>query len=130
MWVGGIFIMEKTDYIHLGEGLLRSYVMFVVLILCLALVANFISIKIGISNVIILISSMLGLVYGTIYATKKIKRKGWLIGLIMGTLYISIILVVSLITGNKGTLTLNNILLKAVLSTATGTLSGMLGINL
>ncbi|MDP4177592.1 MAG: TIGR04086 family membrane protein [Bacillota bacterium] len=122
--------MEKTDYIHLGEGLLRSYVLFVILILCLALTANFISIKINISNVLILISSMLGLIYGTIYATRKIKRKGWLIGLIMGTLYITIILGVSIISGNKNTLNMNSVLLKMVLSIATGTLSGMLGINL
>lgn len=122
--------MEKSDYIHLGEGLLRSYVLFVILILGLALVANFVSIKIGVSNVLILISSMLGLMYGTIYATKKIKRKGWMIGLIMGTLYIAILFGVSIISGNRNTLTFNSVILKAVLSIATGTLSGMLGINL
>lgn len=122
--------MEKTDYIHLGEGLLRSYVLFVILILCLALTANFISIKINISNVLILVSSMLGLIYGTIYSTRKIKRKGWLIGLIMGTMYITIIFGVAIISGNKNTLNMNSVFLKMVLSIATGTLSGMLGINL
>lgn len=121
--------MEKTDYIYFGEGLLRAFVLTLILLLLSAVVRTFASLPDGIVNMTILVSTMLGVMYGTIYATRKIRRKGWIIGLCLGLTYIVILYIVSMIAGRESAVTIRDFT-RIILAIVTGTLSGMLGINL
>lgn len=121
--------MEKTDYIYFGEGLLRAFVLTLILLLISAIVRTFASFSEGVINMSILVSTMLGVMYGTIYATRKIRRRGWIIGLCLGLTYILILYIVSLIAGRQSAVTIRDFT-RIFLAIVTGTLSGMLGINL
>lgn len=119
----------KENYRYIGKGIIRAFLLSIILILIYAIITTFAEPSTSVTSMYILITSLLSVMYGTIYATRKIERKGWLIGVTIAIFYILIIYIVSLVAGREVTLGTRDII-RALLAIAVGSLSGMLGINL
>lgn len=122
--------MERgSNYLPAAEGVLRGFIITVVLLLLFAVTMTFTEVNESISSSFYLITTLLSIMYGTIYAVRKIKRKGWLVGIVVALLYLVVLYVVSVISGNSAVIGADRIW-RFSLALAVGTLSGMLGINL
>lgn len=123
--------MEKKSkiYVSAAGGVLRSLFITLVVILIFAFVSTKISFSEGITNMVILVTTLLSVMFGSIYSSRKSGKKGWLNGFLVGLFYIAIFYIVSLIDGSSGAFQLRDII-RIVLSIVVGTLSGMLGINI
>lgn len=115
-------------YVYIGKGVLRGCVLTIIIAFILALIQTFSSIGESALSVCILVTSMISIIYGCVYATKKINSKGWLVGLLVSVLYMIIVYIAAVI-GGKDVLAIKD-LWRVLLALITGTLSGMLGINL
>lgn len=122
--------MEKNNsYLPAAEGVLRGFIITVVLLLIFAVVMTFIEVDEGASSMFYLITTLLSIMYGSIYAVRKIKRRGWLIGIIVTLLYLLILYIVSIISGNSSVIGTDRIM-RFLLALIVGALSGMIGVNL
>jgi len=123
--------MEKrSKLMYIGEGVLRGFFLTLALILVLVIVSSFIEVSASIRSVCFIVLSTLSVIYGSIYSTKKIKEKGWIIGIMVAILYIVILYFVAIFSGDRGFALSINDFFRLVLALAVGSLSGMLGINL
>jgi putative membrane protein (TIGR04086 family) len=118
----------KNNYLYIGKGVLRGCVITVIIAFILALIQTFSSIGESALSACILITSMVSIMYGCIYATRKINNKGWLVGFLVALLYMFILYIAAMIWGKDG-LAIKDIW-RILLALVTGALSGMLGINL
>ncbi|PJI09755.1 TIGR04086 family membrane protein [Clostridium sp. CT7] len=123
--------MERKSkiYVSAAGGVLRALFITLVVILIFAFVSTKVSFSEGITNMVILVTTLLSVMFGSIYSSRKSGQKGWLNGLLVGIFYIAIFYIVSLIDGSSGTFQLRDII-RIVLAIVVGTLSGMLGINI
>jgi putative membrane protein (TIGR04086 family) len=113
---------------YIGKGVLRACIITIILAFILAVVQTFTSIGEGVLSMSILITTMLSIIYGSIYATRKISSKGWIVGIMVALLYMAIIYIAAVVLGKDGFILKD--LWRVLLALLTGTLSGMLGINL
>lgn len=118
----------KNNSAYIGKGVLRGCSITIVCAFILALIQTFSSIGEGALSACILIISMISIVYGCIYATRKINSKGWLVGIMVALLYMIVLYIAAIIWGKDGLAVKD--LWRILLALATGALSGMLGINL
>lgn len=121
--------MKKNNLLPIAQGVLRSTVLTVILLLIFTLITTFSQISDKVSNVLIAIIIVISIIYGTIYAVTKIRKKGWITGICVGTIYILIMYSVSLISGAPCKLD-KNVIEIMFIALASGALSGMLGINI
>lgn len=122
--------MEKNiSYLPAAEGVLRGFILTVVLLLIFAVIMTFIDINEKVSSAFYLITTLLSIMYGSIYAVKKVKRRGWLIGMLVTVMYLLILYLVSIISGNSAVIGVNRIE-RFSLAILVGMMSGILGINL
>ena len=118
----------RKNYLYIGKGVLRGCALTVIIAFILALVQTFSSIGDSALSVCILITTMISIMYSCVYATKKINSRGWLVGLLVAILYMLIVYIAAMVGGKDG-LVIKDIW-RVLLALLTGTLSGMLGINL
>lgn len=118
----------KKNYVYIGRGVLRGCIITVICAFILALVQTISSIGESAISLGILITTMISIIYGCIYATKKINSKGWMVGFFVALTYIIIVYIVAIIFGKDG-LAVKDIW-RILLALVTGSLAGMLGINL
>lgn len=121
--------MKKNIYVPVAEGVLRGFVITVVLLLLLAVAMTFTDISESTSSIIYLITTVVSIMYGSLFAVKKAKRKGWLIGIMVALLYMTVLYFVSVISGNASVLGVDRVE-RLGLALIAGALSGMLAINL
>jgi putative membrane protein (TIGR04086 family) len=121
--------LERNTYIHTGEGILRGVILTVILLLIYAVIMTFTEVSDGISSSFYLVTTLVSIMYGSIYAVKKINKRGWLIGIVVAIVYMLIIYIVSVISGNSAVIGVNRIL-RLLIAFTVGALSGMLGVNL
>lgn len=120
---------NKNYFIYIGKGLLRGFFLTLCLLLVYSIITLYSDISTKYMSVFILIITCIGIMYGSIYATRKIQRRGWLNGIIIALLYMLIIYFVSLINGRDNIINVYSFL-RVILALCVGALSGMLGINL
>lgn len=118
----------KRNYVYIGKGVLRGCILTLIIAFILALIQTYSSIGESALSISLLLTSMISIMYSSIYASKKINSKGWLVGLLTSIVYILIIYIAALMWGKDGINVKD--LWRVLLALATGTLSGMLGINL
>ncbi|MFL0194392.1 TIGR04086 family membrane protein [Clostridium sp. WILCCON 0269] len=122
--------MEKNNnYLPAVEGVLRGFIITVILLLIFAVVMTFIEVSSRASYIFYLITTILSIMYASIYAVRKIGRRGWLIGILVTLLYLCVLYVVSIISGNSIAVGADGIR-RVVLALIVGALSGIIGINL
>lgn len=111
------------------EGVIRGFIITVILLLIFAVVMTFIEVSSGVSYIVYLVTTIVSIMYASIYAVRKIGERGWLIGIIVTLLYLFILYIVSIISGNSAVIGMDGIK-RLVLALMVGALSGMIGINL
>ena len=121
---------EKGSYVYIAEGVFRGFVLTLIAILIYSAVTRFVNLSDTVTNTTLMIITLLSVMYGAIFAVKKINKRGWVVGLLIGAIYITIVYVVSLVANSGvGAFDVSN-LVRFALALAVGALSGMLGINL
>ena len=120
--------MNRTNLIYIGEGVLRSILLAFALVFIYSILTLFITLSSGVTSMVLLVSSMLSIIYGTIVSTKKIRNKGWLVGIAVSILYMMILYLVSVISKESTPFSQEHIF-RFSLAVIVGALSGMLGIN-
>ncbi len=121
--------MKKEKIIYLLKSLLIAYIITVVLILVFSLLLTYSSLqesKISLLNTIAMVVSIGS---ASIYASIKVKEKGWLIGGIVGLSYYIVLIIFNLIFLKTISLDILSIS-KLILAFITGTIGGMIGINI
>ena len=121
---------NKNNLLYLGEGVLRSFFITLALIFILVIVSTFYDMDAGIRSACFVVLSMLSVVYGSIYSTRKIGKKGWLVGISVAFLYIIMIYFVAIIAGSREIPLDYKDAARMMLALLVGGLSGMLGINI
>lgn len=122
--------MEKNNgYLPAAEGVLRGFIITVVLLLIFAVVMTFTEVSEKASSTFYLVTTILSIMYGSIYAVRKIKRRGWLVGIIVTILYLLVLYIVSIVSGNSAVIGTDGIP-RILLAIIVGALSGIIGINL
>ena len=122
--------MEKNNnYLPAVEGVLRGFIITVVLLLIFAVVMTFVEVSSKASYIFYLITTILSIMYASIYAVRKIGRRGWFTGILVTLLYLSILYIVSIISGHSMIIGTGGFL-RVVLAVIVGALSGIIGINL
>ncbi|MEY8000339.1 TIGR04086 family membrane protein [Clostridium sp. Mt-5] len=122
--------MERSNnYLPAIEGVIRGFIITVILLLIFAVVMTFIEVSSGVSYIVYLVTTIVSIMYASIYAVRKIGERGWLIGIIVTLLYLFILYIVSIISGNSAVIGMDGIK-RLVLALMVGALSGMIGINL
>jgi putative membrane protein (TIGR04086 family) len=123
--------MDRKYFLPIAEGVLRGFILTLILILIYAAIMTFTDISSGVSSVFYMITTLISIMYGTVYTVRKIKKKGWVIGLIISIMYMIILYLLYIISGKDSTLIYNqSTLIRLALAVAVGILSGMLGINI
>ena len=80
--------MEKrSNYLPAVEGVLRGFIITVILLLIFAVVMTFIDIGLTARYIFYVITNMLSIMYGVIYAVRRIGKRGWLVGIGVTLLY-------------------------------------------
>ncbi|MEL7597374.1 MAG: TIGR04086 family membrane protein [Clostridiaceae bacterium] len=120
---------NNSDLMRIGEGVIRSFFLTLSLLLIYAVITSFVDTNAKFDSIYKVVITALGVMYGAVYAARKINRRGWLIGLIVGLLYMIVIYLVSVVSG-RGLVLSNFSILRIILAIIVGTLSGMLGINI
>ncbi len=121
--------MGKNICISALEGVLRGFIITVILLLIFAVIMTFTDIGDGTSSLFYLVTTMVSIIYGTLYAVGKTRKNGWLTGLLVGIIYMAVLFLVSVISGNPGVIGIDR-LERFGLALIVGALSGMLAINL
>lgn len=123
--------MDRKYFLPMAEGVLRAFILTLILILIYAAIMTFTDISSGVSSVFYMITTLISIMYGVIYAVRKIKKKGWIIGLVISITYMVILYLLYVMSGSDSTQIYNQgTLIRLALAVGVGTLSGMLGINI
>lgn len=120
---------SRTLVLNCGKGVLRAFFVTLILLLVLSLISANFDVSSGIRSSGLLITTLLSVMYGAIYASKKTAHKGWLNGLLVSIFYMVIFYIVAIVGGRDAALSLNDFF-RVLLAVAVGTLAGMLGINI
>ncbi len=125
--------IKKLILLNYGKNIGKASIISVVLTLIALLIQTVIMLYTDVSETILPITSAiimtLSVAAGSIYASLKIRRKGWMNGAIVGSLYIIIIIILSLFFVD-GFVINSYVFLKTIIALVTGIISGMIGVNL
>ncbi len=67
--------MEKYNYIPAAEGVLRSFIITVLMLLMFAVVMTFVEVNEFVNSIFYVVTTILSIMYGAIYASRKTKEK-------------------------------------------------------
>ena len=124
--------MKKEKFeksIYLGKGLLLSYIITGVLIILFSLLLTFTPLKEGRTPLLNTIVMIVSVVAGSIYLTRKIKENGWISGGILGVGYYLILIILNFVFLKHMVLDMFS-LTKLAITSITGIIGGIIGINL
>ncbi len=116
----GLFLVKSIGF---------SYIVTLVLFILFAIILTYTNISESIIPVVNSIIMIIAIAFGAIYMTTKICSKGWLNGAIVGILYVVILIIISSIVNKPFKIDVF-ILLKIVIGFITGTVAGMIGVNI
>ncbi|SHK04257.1 putative membrane protein, TIGR04086 family [Hathewaya proteolytica DSM 3090] len=121
----------KVKISCVSQGFLRAVIFTIICLMAYTLIATFG--KVAISDktygIIFMAITLVSVLLGAGYASRKAGENGWLIGMIVGFTYIVFIYVVSMVSMGKFSFSMSD-LMRILLCVFAGTLSGMLGINI
>ena len=112
-----------------GYGLMRGYIISLLLFLIGAILITYTSMGEGTIPLITSVIMIIGIVYSSIYCSVHFKKKGWLHGGIIGLIYVFILILLSKIFISGYTIG-RIALYKTGLGVGAGVIGGMLGVNI
>jgi putative membrane protein (TIGR04086 family) len=121
---------RKGFYISIIEGVFRGFFMTLAILLIYAVIAHFVQVSESTSSIFIIVATLLSVVYGSIYASRKTGKRGWLNGLLVAVLYLIIFYIVALVSQSREAALSVNDLARFAMCAFVGIFAGMLGINL
>ena len=121
----------KLKYSYIGQGVLRAIILTLLCLMGYTLINSVgnLDIKESTFSIIFIVITLVSVLYGAGYASRKAEENGWIIGMLVGICYIVLIYIVSMLAGRQVSFGLKD-LCRVLLCVFAGTLSGMLGINL
>lgn len=124
-----MFLKNKAGLRLVVRGLIYAFSITLIMLITFTLLLRFTSLRESIRPQFNILAMVVGVVLASLFIGIKIKEKGWLNGALLGFIYYFIIILINLIffKGENGPLFL---LSKLSLSTFTGFLGGMIGINI
>jgi putative membrane protein (TIGR04086 family) len=126
--IGGVF-MKKKDLIYILEGVIRGFFLTLILILIYSLIGAYVDINEKVTSAYIVVVTALSVMYGSIYAGRKINSRGWMNGICVALMYMAAIYLISIING-RGFEISSYSFLRLALALAVGMFSGMLSVNM
>ncbi|MCC5911542.1 MAG: TIGR04086 family membrane protein [Clostridiaceae bacterium] len=112
-----------------GKGLMRGYLLSLVLFLIGALLITYTGLSETILPIITSGIMVLSIAYASIYAAIHTKKRGWLHGAFIGMIYIVILIILSKLFITDYTITAA-VYYRIITSVVTGVIGGMIGINI
>lgn len=121
-------LKNKLGFRVVLRGLIYAFVITLIMLISFTLLLRFTSLSESKTPQFNIIAMIIGVAAASIYIGMKINEKGWLNGAILGFLYYLLIILINVMffKGENGPIYL---LSKLLLSTFTGFIGGMLGIN-
>ena len=114
---------------YIGEGVIRALTFTIIAIMILSLIDSYKDIPPVFSSIFYIVITMLSIIYGAIFATRKINKNGWINGLLVSAIYLVFVIIISKVTGNENGVGFS-LILRIVIGLAVGMFAGMLGINI
>lgn len=130
--MGGVFMEKRRKglYVNVIEGVLMGFFMTLAILLIYAVVAHFVQLDENITSLLIIVATLLSVVYGSVYASRKNGKKGWLNGLMVALIYFVVFYLVALVAQSRDAMLTIKDLSRLGLCVFVGILAGMLGINI
>lgn len=110
-------------------GVINAYFLTLLLFTVLGLLLYFTKLSETIIAPAVMAISSISIIFCGIKATRDVKNLGWLHGGLIGFIYVALLLLVGMFTGNSGISGLSA-LVDLGMGFLAGTLSGVLGVNL
>lgn len=122
-------LKNKLGFRVVLRGLIYAFVITLIMLISFTLLLRFTSLSEYKTPQFNILAMIIGVAAASFYIGMKIKERGWLNGAILGFLYYLIIILINLVffKGENGPVFLIS---KLLLSTFTGFLGGMIGINI
>ncbi len=120
---------HKAIYVSVFEGVLRGFFLTLAILIVYAVIAHFIEVTEYITSIIIIVTTLLSVVLGAVYASSKTGKKGWLNGMLVAVIYFIILYLVAILSQSREAALTAKDLIRFALCIIVGILSGMLGIN-
>lgn len=124
---------NKIKVINYTKDIVRATALSIIVTLLALLLQTIIMLYTDVSESILPVTSAitmtLSIAISSIYFSLRVRKKGWLNGGIIGVLYILIIVILSLVFLEDFVLN-TYVILKSIIALVTGTISGMIGVNL
>ena len=114
---------------YIGEGVIRALIFTIIAIVIFSAIGSSNDIPQAITSTFYIVITMLSIIYGAIFATRKINKNGWVNGLLVSAIYLVFVVVISKLAGNDSVIGASMVL-RIVIGLAVGMLAGMLGINI
>lgn len=128
--MGYIKNQSSSNYIiDIVKGTIIGLIVTILLILLFTFILTYTKLSENLIPVINSIIMILGITSGSIFISRKIDKKGWLSGGLIGILYFFLILLLSTIFIKDFTIDKYS-LIKGLIAVITGCIGGMIGINI
>lgn len=118
--------MTKT--IHILKGLGYAYILTLIILLIYNVLLTFTSVSADSASIVTSFITTLSAAFGGFYASKNIKEKGLVYGLIVGMLYIILLIIMFYLAKEKYIFDMT-IVYKAILVSVAGGIGGIIGVN-
>ena len=122
-------LKNKWGIRYILKGVLYAFVISLIMLVVFTLLLKFTSLSESKTPMYNNITMIISVVIGSLYIGMKIKEKGWLNGAIVGLIYYLVIILINVLFIKSGR-SPSFLFSKLVLSTLTGFIGGMIGINL
>lgn len=121
---------SRNFYVAIAQGVLRGFFMTLIILLIYSVAVHFVQVDESITSLLIIVATLLSVVYGSIYASKKSGKKGWLNGLLVAVIYFTMFYIIALIAQSREAALSFKDFARLLICMFVGMLSGMLGINI
>lgn len=120
---------NTNSVLIVGKSILLAYGISVICIIIYGILLAITSISESSMSTVITVITMVSIAFSSIGAAVKTDSKGWLMGAIVGLVYMIILFLLSLFF-NTGVILDKFILFRILMGSITGALAGIIGINL
>lgn len=122
-------MINKAIFINSGKGVLRGFFITLVILFLLSVINMQIEISSGIRSSALLVTTLISIVYGSIYASRKTGKMGWINGFLVSIFYMILFYIIARLGGSDIVLGIKDII-RVLIAMVVGILAGMLGINI
>jgi putative membrane protein (TIGR04086 family) len=122
-------IEDKFGLMPIVKGILVSYIITIPIFIIFALILTYTNFPEKLIPSAVMVTTIISILTAGSVATRNIRNKGWLNGAIVGLVYVGILYLLSSIIFMKFTID-SNVLFIFLLAMVTGSIGGIIGINL